>query len=243
MKPEGREDLVYLVAPVDTDENAAMTEAEAREAIDGIKVNLTDVAELAEALWLGRGWIPLGYGSWEELVAVEIAPLMPRLALQDRRNTVADLTTAGLSQRAIAPIVGVSVGTVNADLQVFRTEQVPTVGLDGKTYRANPFDKPARTEAQQAAWVKRQVIEEERAAALSAYVEIHDQQVAAAIEKERISSDKSRSEGSARKFRSATKDVRKGLGELQRQVLHREDAEFLQNIADRFTELARRAAR
>lgn len=41
-----------------------------------------------------------------------------------RQELVAELAAEGMSTRAIAPIVGVSVGTVHADRQVFSSEQV-----------------------------------------------------------------------------------------------------------------------
>jgi hypothetical protein len=42
----------------------------------------------------------------------------------------ADLAAQGMSTRAIAPIVGVSVGTIHADRQVFNSEHLPPAPVD-----------------------------------------------------------------------------------------------------------------
>jgi transposase len=69
-----------------------------------------------------------------------------RLARGERQEMVQMLSAEGMSTRAIAPIVGASVGQVHADKQVFRTEHVeaaPVQGMDGKSYaRPEPAEAP-----------------------------------------------------------------------------------------------------
>ena len=45
-----------------------------------------------------------------------------RLPREERQQLVAMLAGEGMSTRAIAPIVGVSIGTVHSDQQVFNSE-------------------------------------------------------------------------------------------------------------------------
>lgn len=112
-----------------------MTEAEARALLDAIQVNLDDVARLAEELHAGQGWVALGYPTWEALVSAEIRPYMPKLERARRRELVDQLTQSQMSTRAIAAVVGTSVGTVQADrCSELNTSGGPTTGLDGKTY-------------------------------------------------------------------------------------------------------------
>lgn len=68
--------------------------------------------------------VTLGYASWTAYIRDLFGDEPLRLARDVRRELVAELAEAGMSTRAIAPIVGVSVGTVHADRQVFSSEQV-----------------------------------------------------------------------------------------------------------------------
>lgn len=70
-----------------------------------------------------------------------------------RRPMVGELSAAGLSTRAIAPIVGVQQTQIRRDLrQVSPTgspepaspaspDPAPVIGMDGKTYRRPPVDR------------------------------------------------------------------------------------------------------
>lgn len=117
-----------------------------------------------------RDDLALGYRSPGEYVADRFGGSLQRLGVDVRRAVVGELTAAGLSTRAIAPVVGVSIGTVHNDKQVFNAEHLaPPVanepfaavaklemalakheseqpkkvtGIDGKTYR-RPEPKPA----------------------------------------------------------------------------------------------------
>lgn len=127
----------------------ALNEAAARDLIDAIRVNLEDAADLIEQLWSGRGWLALGYGSWDALVAAEIRNCIPKLDRAQRKQAVADLAAKGMSTRAIGSALGTSREQVRRDLAAGDTNVSPqpdpasprpTTGLDGKTY---PARKPA----------------------------------------------------------------------------------------------------
>jgi hypothetical protein len=69
----------------------------------------------------------LGYRSVGEYVSDRFGGALTRLPVDLRRPVVHELASAGMSVRAIAPVVGVSVGTVHADQQqVFSSEHVNT---------------------------------------------------------------------------------------------------------------------
>ena len=105
-----------------------------------------------------QDYFALGYRSPGEYVSDRFGGALTRLGADVRRVVVAELSAAGMSVRAIAPVVGASVGTVHSD-QVFRTEHLeagepqspahhkvaeeaadecprlaPVIGIDGKTY-------------------------------------------------------------------------------------------------------------
>lgn len=65
----------------------------------------------------GRAWEALGFRSWTEYVSQVFSdtPLM-RLSRDERRDLVAELSDAGMSTRAIAPIVGAPRETVRRDV-------------------------------------------------------------------------------------------------------------------------------
>lgn len=64
----------------------------------------------------GRAWEALGFRSWTEYVSQVFSdtPLM-RLTRDERRELVAELSEAGMSTRAIAPVVGASKDAVQRD--------------------------------------------------------------------------------------------------------------------------------
>lgn len=118
-----------------------LTEAQAWELLDGIKVNLADVSELVDRLYEGRGWLALGYESWDYFCQCEIRPYTPRLNVDARRQEVARLTSAGFSQRAIASALGIGLGTVGRDQSSAPNGAVvpsKVTGLDGRTVERHP---------------------------------------------------------------------------------------------------------
>lgn len=129
----------------------------------------------------GRVWIPLGYASWDAWCDGELSGARPALPREERREVVADLSEAGLSQRSISAAIGASRSTIQEDLaQVDRNrpggmsalpdtdthggalfqEPVaprPVTGADGKTYQAK--SKPGPVEG--AVWSPEQVVMKE----------------------------------------------------------------------------------
>jgi hypothetical protein len=123
-------------------EPAAMTADDARELVGLINAQLADLWDNVTRLYAGRGWLALGYGSWDEMCRAEFDTSHLRIPRSERAETVASLREAGLSVRAIAAATGDSVGTVHAATQVFKTEHVEVQGVDGKTYPAARTAEP-----------------------------------------------------------------------------------------------------
>lgn len=123
---------------------------------DQIDLVITLIAE-AET---GRAWEALGYPSWTAYCSQEFAGSLPRLDRQVRQQLVGSLTEAGMSSRAIAPIVGVShmqvtrdqtasavtnvtpdaadecdPDAVIVDAEIIEEPPKPITGRDGKSYR------------------------------------------------------------------------------------------------------------
>ncbi len=130
-----------------------LNRAEARALLDSVKINLADTAELIEQLWAGRGWLALGYGSWDELVEAEIRGIMPKLERAERKQVHAKLAETGMSTRAIGRATGYSEATVRRDLPGASNDAPErSTGVDGKSY---PRSRPAP-----AAPVKRRPLQE-----------------------------------------------------------------------------------
>jgi hypothetical protein len=115
---------------------------------------------VAEA-YAGRAWVALGYESWESMCEGEDLAL--RLPRGERSALVMELTDAGLSARAIAPVVGVNRKTVDRDVRGGTNDPPAEVtGLDGKTYR-RPDPKPDPPPPSE--WSEQMQVESERRAA------------------------------------------------------------------------------
>lgn len=92
----------------------------------------------------GRVWIALAYDNWAQWCECELGGL--KLPAPKRREVVAELADAGMSNRAIADTIGSSHTTVNNDLRESTGSNFPvgrkTLGQDGRE-RTNPQPKPA----------------------------------------------------------------------------------------------------
>lgn len=84
--------------------------------LDSIAENYRAVMPMIREAIEKRDDIALGYRSPGEYVADRFGQSLANLGIQVRRAVVAELTEAGLSTRAIAPVVGVSNKTVHGDL-------------------------------------------------------------------------------------------------------------------------------
>ncbi|MFF2452127.1 hypothetical protein [Isoptericola sp. NPDC058082] len=103
-----------MSADVDT---TAMTEAEARASVDEAKQSITRFAECIVEQVERRAWLALGHGSWAEMREAEYGGEASFLVpTAKRRELVARLRAAGLTQREIAATAGVAERTVRYDL-------------------------------------------------------------------------------------------------------------------------------
>lgn len=135
--------------------------------LDGIADNIEQVMPLIREALTREAWKPLGYSGATAYVSERFAGAFGRLPAAVRQPIVSELSSAGMSTRAIAPIVGVSNKTVHQDMQVLprvtpgptpefvdtrtgeiRDEPAPkpatVTGMDGKQYtRPMPPETPA----------------------------------------------------------------------------------------------------
>lgn len=137
-----------------------------RRMVADISGKMDTLYALVDKAKAGRVWEALDYPSWTAYAA-EVLQVTWKINGEERRELVAFLSGEGMSQRAIADVVGSSVGTVNADLRGVqnRTPEAvddvdgevrsdaewadvievnfATTGLDGKTYsRPEPKRRP-----------------------------------------------------------------------------------------------------
>lgn len=119
-----------LIEPMDVDSARRLTERLRLAA-----TNYTDakvkVLQLVDEAKAGSAHLALGYKSWTAYLSDVLSDEPLRLAREDRRELVTHLADQGMSQRAIAPIVGVSHRTVNSDLAESQLES--SVPVDGRT--------------------------------------------------------------------------------------------------------------
>ena len=111
---------------------------------NNIKDNLTKLYALVQEAKTGQIHAALGFPSWTAYAA-DALTIGVRLEPDVRRELVGYLSGEGMSQRAIAAVVGAGVGTVNRDLTPDVPDGTPkpkpapssevTHGLDAKTYR------------------------------------------------------------------------------------------------------------
>lgn len=98
--------------------------------LDAIADNYAAVMPMIRDAIEKRDDLALGYRSPGEYVADRFGGSLQRLGIEVRRAVVGELTAAGLSTRAIAPVVGTSHMTVKNDLdagvKVFTPEPEPT---------------------------------------------------------------------------------------------------------------------
>lgn len=112
---------------------APLDVARARRLTRQLREALTVAVDLVVAVFEGRAWEALGYVSWDEYCERELPELAQlRLTIEQRRETVAALRGSGLSVRAIAKPLGLSVGTVHADLKAAGVELATVTSLDGR---------------------------------------------------------------------------------------------------------------
>lgn len=127
--------------------------------LDGIADNIDQVIPLIREALTRQAWAALEYNGPSDYISERFSGALQRLSPEVRRPFAAELSAAGMSTRAIAPIVGVSSAQVKRDVaQVAHREPpaasgttehgLPTtdriVGIDGKTYRRpGPAPEPS----------------------------------------------------------------------------------------------------
>jgi len=127
MSPGG--DLVTDIEPRE------LTENEARELTASIYGHLDSAWTKIKEAYYGRADRALGYDSWDDYCKGEFHGAYLRLPRESRREVVATLTEAGLSQRVIAAAVGVHKNTVIRDQAKSHLGPIADApGLDGKTH-------------------------------------------------------------------------------------------------------------
>lgn len=113
--------------------------------VDNLNNNLVKLYELVELAKIGEIHAALGFPSWTAYIA-DVFHGEVRLDREHRRELVAYLSGEGMSQRAIAGVVGVARNTAKSDLRA-QVDQFdppaprPVTGLDGKCY---PPSRPRR---------------------------------------------------------------------------------------------------
>lgn len=139
---------------------APLDVARARRLTRQLREALTVAVDLVVAVFDGRAWEALGYVSWDEYCERELPELAQlRLTIEQRRDTVAALRGSGMSVRAIAKPLGLSVGTVHADLKAAGVELATVTSLDGRIRPAEgvtPAVKPRLTNVARAVLVVRE---------------------------------------------------------------------------------------
>jgi hypothetical protein len=81
--------------------------------------------------YFGRVWLAMGYDSWSEWCDCELDGF--KLPAVERREAVAELAESGMSNRAIADVIGVTHTTVNEDRRATGNNlPVKVTGKDGR---------------------------------------------------------------------------------------------------------------
>jgi hypothetical protein len=125
---------------------ADLTQAQAEAVTGRIRewVKRCPVGDIKTAFF-GRVWLGMGYESWTEWCDCELDGFM--LPTPERREVVEELSEAGMSNRAIADVVGVSKDTVGRDLSTVSNATVDTerktIGKDGKARSQRKEPAPA----------------------------------------------------------------------------------------------------
>lgn len=106
--------------------------ARAGQIRSGITNYIHTLGVIAQA-YQERDWETLGYESWQQYVDGEFPAARLGIPAEYREKAMVDLRLAGLSTRAIAPVVGVHHSTVARQVSQDATPE-PIQGVDGKTY-------------------------------------------------------------------------------------------------------------
>lgn len=89
-----------------------ISEDEARQLTSRLHKNLEDTQALVLEAFEKKIWLALGYTSWNEYITGEFSGLELTPPKEDRLETIATYTQAGMSTRAISAVTGLSPATV-----------------------------------------------------------------------------------------------------------------------------------
>ena len=103
---------------------------EARALVDELADHVEMAGEIARRLFVGRGWVALGYGSWSDLCDAELVGRIPATP-----EMHAALRAEGMSVRAIARTTGAPKSNVARQVSHYGTPDA-VGGEDGKQYPA-----------------------------------------------------------------------------------------------------------
>jgi hypothetical protein len=134
---------IEIVEPLDR-EDAKRLDKRIRLLYGSIKDNFDKLRELVDEAKRGEVHKALGLPSWPAYLADVFGEAPLGLKGDARKKLVSYLSGEGMSQRAIAPVVGASQMTVSRDLAATETnDSVDTTTMNGKTFKrksAKPAD-------------------------------------------------------------------------------------------------------
>lgn len=96
-------------------------------------VNYLETLALVAQAYQERDWETLGYDGWDAYVGGEFPADKLGIPAEHRQKAIEELRIAGLSTRAIAPVVGLHPSSVARQVSRNATPE-PVQGIDGKTY-------------------------------------------------------------------------------------------------------------
>jgi len=103
------------------------TPEEARTHTDRLRYLIEDAGKIPDLIieaYKRRAWVALDYVSWSAYVSEEFGSIRLVHSAEERRALAEHLDMAGLTVRAIAPVVGASKTTVADDLSTVRNRTV-----------------------------------------------------------------------------------------------------------------------
>lgn len=128
---------------------ALSSESEARTLTETIKSAaarvlgaLADVEVAITEAYRRRVWASLRYESWETYCAAEFSETRLWASVEERHQQTLKLREAGMSQRAIAAVLGVGDSTVNRDLKGVST--APSGAVDDRRQGIDGRQRPVR---------------------------------------------------------------------------------------------------
>jgi len=108
-------EVTVVAIPACTYEQAEQITGRFREAIGRVESAWNVMVATAIDAFTNRVWIPLGYDTWDEYCAVEVDTAAVHIPRDLRIEIVGQMSTAGMSTRAIGAAVGVDHATVLND--------------------------------------------------------------------------------------------------------------------------------